>query len=147
MQLFQTMLMAKHHPQTNVTKSESSILTNWNRDEMAAEISRTTFSEGIFLNAMCEFRLRFIWFVPEVRINNIPALVQMMAWRHPGDKPLSEPMMAILLTHIYASHSLTELIAMTVTMTFDTNTVMEIFTHILQGCFTGNDAITWQIKA
>ena len=26
-----------------------------------------------------------------------------MAWRHPGDKPLFEPMMIILLTPIYAS--------------------------------------------
>ena len=33
-------------------------------------------------------------------INNIPALVQIMAWHRPGDKPLSEPMMIILLTHI-----------------------------------------------
>ena len=40
-------------------------------------------------------------FVPKVRINNIPALVQIMAWRRPGDKPLSEPMTVCLLTHIY----------------------------------------------
>ena len=39
-------------------------------------------------------------FVPKVRINNIPALVQIMAWRRPGDKPLSEPMMISLLMHI-----------------------------------------------
>ena len=39
-------------------------------------------------------------FVPKVVINNIPALVQIMAWRRPGDKPLSEPMMVNLLTHI-----------------------------------------------
>ena len=32
-------------------------------------------------------------FVPKVPINNFPALVQMMAWRRSGDKPLSEPMM------------------------------------------------------
>ena len=38
-------------------------------------------------------------FVPEVRISNIPALIQIMAWRRPGDKPLSEPMMVNLLTH------------------------------------------------
>ena len=31
-------------------------------------------------------------FVPKVRINNISALVQKMAWFMPGDKPLSEPM-------------------------------------------------------
>ena len=39
-------------------------------------------------------------FVPKGLINNIPALVQIMAWRRPGDKPLSEPMMVNLLTHI-----------------------------------------------
>ena len=39
-------------------------------------------------------------FVPKVRINNISALVQIMAWRRPGDRPLSEPMMASILTHI-----------------------------------------------
>ena len=39
-------------------------------------------------------------FDPKGPINNIPALVQIMAWRRPGDKPLSEPMMVSLLTHI-----------------------------------------------
>ena len=38
-----------------------------------------------------------------VRINNIPALVQIMAWRRPGDKPLSEPMMVRLPTHIWVT--------------------------------------------
>ena len=39
--------------------------------------------------------------VPKDQINNIPALVQIMAWHQPGDKPLSEPMMVSLLTHMY----------------------------------------------
>ena len=39
-------------------------------------------------------------FVPKGPINNIPLLVLIMAWRRPGDKPLSEPMMARLPTHI-----------------------------------------------
>ena len=39
-------------------------------------------------------------FVPKGPINNIHALVQIMAWHRPGDKPLSEPMLIILLTHI-----------------------------------------------
>ena len=39
-------------------------------------------------------------FVPKGQINNIPPLVQIMAWRRSGDKPLSESMMVILLTHI-----------------------------------------------
>ena len=39
-------------------------------------------------------------FVPRGPSYNIPALVQIMAWRRPGDKPLSEPMIISLLTHI-----------------------------------------------
>ena len=39
-------------------------------------------------------------FVPMGPIDNIPALVQIMAWRRPGDKPLSESMMVSLPTHI-----------------------------------------------
>ena len=33
-------------------------------------------------------------------INNIPALVHIMAWRRVGDNPLFEPMIVSLLTHI-----------------------------------------------
>ena len=39
-------------------------------------------------------------FVPNGPINNIPVLVQIMAWRRPGDKPLSEPMLVSLPTHV-----------------------------------------------
>ena len=39
-------------------------------------------------------------FVPKGPINSIPALVQIIAWRRSGDKPLSEPMMVSLPTHI-----------------------------------------------
>ena len=39
-------------------------------------------------------------FVPKGPINNIPALVQIMAWRRPGDKPLSESMLVFVPTHI-----------------------------------------------
>ena len=39
-------------------------------------------------------------FVPKGPINNIPALVHIMAWCRLGDKPLSEPMMVSLITHI-----------------------------------------------
>ena len=38
--------------------------------------------------------------VPKVRMNNTPALVQILTWRRSGDKPLSEPMMMSLLMHI-----------------------------------------------
>ena len=55
----------------------------------------------IFLNENARIWLKIsLKFVPKVRINNITALVQIMAWRRPGDKPLSEPMMTRLPTHI-----------------------------------------------
>ena len=73
------------------------ILSHWGRDKMAA-IFQTTFSNAFFLMKMFKFWLRFHWSL--FPINNIPALVQIMAWRRPGDKPLSEPMMVSLLTHI-----------------------------------------------
>ena len=62
------------------------------------------FSDDIF---KCIFLNENVWipieislkFVPKGPINNIPALVQIMAWRRSGDKPLSEPMMISLPTH------------------------------------------------
>ena len=55
----------------------------------------------IFLNENVWISLKIsLKFVPKVPINNIPALVQILAWRRWGDKPLSEPMMVSLLTHI-----------------------------------------------
>ena len=55
----------------------------------------------IFLNENVWISIKIsLTFVPKVPINNIPALVQRMAWRRSGDKPLSEPMMDSLLTHI-----------------------------------------------
>ena len=57
-------------------------------------------SKCIFLNENLRISLTIsLKFVPKVRSNNIPTLVQIMAWRRPGDKPLSEPMIVSLLTH------------------------------------------------
>ena len=72
---------------------------------MRPRLNKRPFADDIF---KCFFLNVNIWipinislnFVPECRINNIPALVQIMAWRRPGDKPLSESMMFSLLTHI-----------------------------------------------
>ena len=55
----------------------------------------------IFLNENVWIPIKIsLKFVPKSPINNIPALVQIMAWRCLGDKPLSEPMMVSLPTHI-----------------------------------------------
>ena len=55
----------------------------------------------IFLNENFRISIKIsLKFVPKGPINNIPVLVQIMAWRRSGDKPLCEPMMASLLIHI-----------------------------------------------
>ena len=55
----------------------------------------------IFLNDIVRIPIKIsLKFVPKDPVINIPALVQIMAWRRPGDKPLSEPMMVSLLMHI-----------------------------------------------
>ena len=55
----------------------------------------------IFLNENVRIPIKIsMKFVPKGQINNIPALVQIMAWCRPGNKPLSEPMVVSLMTHI-----------------------------------------------
>ena len=55
----------------------------------------------IFLNENVIISIKIsLKFVPKGPINNNPALVQIMAWRRSGDKPLSEPMTVSLLSHI-----------------------------------------------
>ena len=57
--------------------------------------------KSIFLNENAWISIKIsLKFVLKVPISDIPALVQIMAWRRSGDKPLSEPMMDSLLTHI-----------------------------------------------
>ena len=54
-----------------------------------------------FLDWKCmNFYLNFAEVCSYGSINNIPAVVQIMALRLPGDKPWSEPMMVRLPTHI-----------------------------------------------
>ena len=53
------------------------------------------FNENVWIPIQISLK-----FVPKGPINNIPAWVRIMAWRRPGDKPLSEPMMAGFPTHI-----------------------------------------------
>ena len=55
----------------------------------------------IFLNENVLISIKIsLKFVSKGQINNISALVWIMAWRRPGTKPLSEPKMGKLLTHI-----------------------------------------------
>ena len=69
-----------------------------------AAISQTTQFKCIFLNENARISLKIsLKFIPKGSINNIPALDQIMAWCLVGTKPLSEPMMVRLLTHICVS--------------------------------------------
>ena len=56
---------------------------------------RIFFNENVWISIKISLK-----FVPKDPINNILALVQIMAWCRSGDKPLSEPMMVSLPTHI-----------------------------------------------
>ena len=74
-------------------------------------------------------------FVPKGLINNIPALVLIMAWRRPGDKPLSEPMMVRSLTHIYMRHS--------ASMSLE-NLLTHVFFFLNPGSLTHGNMLYWQ---
>ena len=63
----------------------------------------------IFLNENVRIWIKIsLKFVPKGSISNIPALVQTMAWRRLGDKPLYEPMLACSPTHICGLNELTD---------------------------------------
>ena len=53
------------------------------------------FNENVWISIYISLK-----FVPRGPINNITTLVQVRAWRRSGAKPLSEPVMVRLLTHI-----------------------------------------------
>ena len=58
----------------------------------------------MFLNENDKILIRIsLKFVPRSPIDNKPALVQVMAWRRIGDKPLSEPMLT-QFTDAYMRH-------------------------------------------
>ena len=55
----------------------------------------------VFFNENCCILIKFsLKYIRKGAINNNRALVQIMAWRRSGDKPLSEPMMVRLPTDI-----------------------------------------------
>ena len=53
------------------------------------------FNEKVWISITIPSKL-----VPKGQIDKIPALVEIMAWRRPGDKTLSEPLLVRLPTHI-----------------------------------------------
>ena len=67
-------------------------LTHLPLDKMATVLADDSF-RCILLNENDRILMRIsLKFVPRSSIDNKPALVQVMAWRRTGDKPLPEPM-------------------------------------------------------
>ena len=66
----------------------------------------------IFLNENVLLAIKIsLEFIPKGPIKSISALGQIMAWRRPGDKPLSEPICCVVYSRIHASLGLNELMA------------------------------------
>ena len=63
-------------------------------------ISQTTTSNTFSWMKIFKFRINVTEVWSQGSINNIPALVQIMAWRRQGEKPLSEPVIVWLLAHL-----------------------------------------------
>ena len=84
------------HYQYITRKGINSLRPRQNGGHFADDIFKCIFlDENVWI--LIKFSLNFVSKGP---INNIPVLVPIMAWRRPGDKPLSEPMMVSLPTRI-----------------------------------------------
>ena len=84
---------------------EQYFLINYATNTLRPRQNGRHFPDDIF---KCIFLNENVWiainispkFVLKGQLNNISTLVQTMAWCRPGDTPLSEPLMASLLTRI-----------------------------------------------
>ena len=89
----------------NIWTDAGLLLTHWGRDEIDA-ILQTTVSRAFSWMKIYRFRIKFHWSLfPRVQWPIIQHWFRKWLGADPGDKPLSEPMMIILLTHIYMRHS------------------------------------------
>ena len=71
-----------------------------------ADILQTTFSNEFFYEDIWILNNISLKFVPECEINNIPELVQIMAWCWLGHKPLFESMMVLKKVPLYINRLL-----------------------------------------
>ena len=70
------------------------ILLNSSPLEKMATLLEDDNFKYISLNENIWISIKILKFLLKGPINNIPALVQVMAWCRSGDKPLSEPILA-----------------------------------------------------
>ena len=87
--------------------TEDSGVKWWHGDEQIFNTLKPRQNERHFPDDVfkCIFLNENVWISIKISLKfvPIPALVQIRAWRRPGDKQLSEPMMLSLLTHIYVT--------------------------------------------
>ena len=84
------------NPECSITKVINTLRPRQDGRHFPGDILKCIFlNENVWISLKISLK-----FFPKGPINNIPALVLIMAWRRPGDKPLSEPMMVRSLTHI-----------------------------------------------
>ena len=109
----QTALLADGHVELGARPSAGTMITKFGsivyagltlnslRPRQNGRYNADGILKCIFLNKNVWFPTKIsLKFVPTGPINNIPALVQIMAWPRPGDKELSEPMLVRIPTHI-----------------------------------------------
>ena len=88
-------LLFVFHVQVNIA-ALNTLKPKQNRRHFADDSFKCTFlNENVSISIKISLK-----FDPNGPNNNIRALVHIMAWRRPGDKPLSEPMTVSFPTHI-----------------------------------------------
>ena len=86
----------RHYIRPGLSKHHNTLRPRQNSHHFPGDIFKT-----IFLNKKVWLSIKIsLKFVLNGPINKFPALFQIMAWRRPCDKPLSEPRMVNILTHI-----------------------------------------------
>ena len=98
-------MMTVHALAPRVVKSSAATVVTMKLNTLRPGQNGRHFPDDMF---KCIFLNENVWisidislkFVPKGSINNNPTLFQIMAWRRPGDKPLSEPMMVSSLTQL-----------------------------------------------
>ena len=87
---FNQIVSFKRRPLTSTLKPRQNV------DRFPNDIFKCIFlNENVWISIKISLKS-----VPKGPNNSIPALVQIMAWRRPDDKPLFEPILVSLLTHI-----------------------------------------------
>ena len=97
-----------HYFLSSTTKQSIDYMVDWPVNTLRLRQKGCHFADStfkcIFLNENhCILILISLRFVSKGPINDMPALVQVMAWAQTGDKPLSEQWWLVYWTHIWVT--------------------------------------------